>query len=200
MRVLFTCTPGAGHFHPLVPIARALEDAGHEVAFATPSPFVATVERAGFRAFPAGLAKTAAEAFPELLGLRGREETVFTLGRIRPAQAAVMAQDLLEIIPTWRPDLLVRETAEFGGCIAAERVGIPYAVVEVLATGFSEERRSLLADGLAAVLEQHGLSPDPELSILDRQLILSPFPPSYRGAPAGIDAKRWLSTRPTPFD
>ena len=38
MRVLFTSQPALGHFHPLVPIARVLESAGHEVAFATPAP------------------------------------------------------------------------------------------------------------------------------------------------------------------
>lgn len=54
MRVLFTSTPGYGHFHPLVPIARALAAVGHAVAFACPTSFVATIEAAGFRAFPAG--------------------------------------------------------------------------------------------------------------------------------------------------
>ena len=37
MRACFTTQPGTGMFRPLVPFARALADAGHEVAFA-PSP------------------------------------------------------------------------------------------------------------------------------------------------------------------
>ena len=37
MRVLFSCTAGYGHFHPLVPFAQALKRAGHEVAVAAPS-------------------------------------------------------------------------------------------------------------------------------------------------------------------
>jgi UDP:flavonoid glycosyltransferase YjiC (YdhE family) len=36
MRILFTTTAGLGHFHPLVPLARAAANAGHEVAFACP--------------------------------------------------------------------------------------------------------------------------------------------------------------------
>ena len=32
MKVLFTTQPLSGHWHPLVPFARALEDAGHDVA------------------------------------------------------------------------------------------------------------------------------------------------------------------------
>ena len=54
MRILFTTVQLSGHFHPLVPIARAAVAAGHEVAFACAASFVPTVDRAGFRAFPAG--------------------------------------------------------------------------------------------------------------------------------------------------
>ena len=200
MRALFTCNPNVGHFHPLVPIARAMMDAGHEVAFATPASFVATVERAGFRAIPAGLAKAVAEAFPEIRGLRGPDELAFMWAHVRPAQAAAMASDLLQIIAGWRPDILVRENAEFGGCIVAERLGIPYACVEVNAAGISPERRRMRSAGLAGLLAEHGLAPDPELQIDERQLVLSPFPPSYRGAPVRVADTPWLSVRPTPFD
>ena len=37
MRVLFTSTPQYGHFHPLVPFARAMAEAEHEISFATPA-------------------------------------------------------------------------------------------------------------------------------------------------------------------
>ena len=53
-RILFTTLPATGHFHPLVPLARAAVAAGHEVAFATPASFCPTVEAVGFRCFPAG--------------------------------------------------------------------------------------------------------------------------------------------------
>jgi len=54
VRVLFTCLPLLGHFHPLVPLARALENAGHEVAFATGPTLCPLVVTTGFRAFPMG--------------------------------------------------------------------------------------------------------------------------------------------------
>lgn len=200
MRALFTCQGLVSHFHPLVPFARAMADAGHEVAFASPAPLTPTIERSGFRAFPSGLAKPTAELFPEVVALRGREEMAFMVGRIRPAQAAAMVSDLLGVMEQWRPDLLVREGGEFGGCIAAERLGIPYAVVEILASGMSDERRSLLSAGLASVLADHGLPPDPELRILDRQLVLSPFPPTYRQADGLGTASRRHAIRPMPFD
>jgi hypothetical protein len=55
MRVLFTSPPLYGHFHPLVPYARALADAGHEVVFAAPAALAEAVLHAGLRHFPAGL-------------------------------------------------------------------------------------------------------------------------------------------------
>lgn len=55
MRVLFTCQPGFGHFLPMVPLARALGKAGHDVAFATGADFLSIVREAGFfRASPSG--------------------------------------------------------------------------------------------------------------------------------------------------
>jgi UDP:flavonoid glycosyltransferase YjiC (YdhE family) len=174
--------------------------AGHEVAFATPASFVPTVEHSGFRAFPAGMAELPAQIFPELRGLSGRAATEFTWLRVRPAQASAMVTDLLGIINTWRPDLIVRERAEYGGCIAAERCGLPYAAVEINAAQMGQDRRAMLSAGLAAVLTEFGLPPDPDLQIEERQLVLSPFPPSYRGsAPAGAVSPR-LPIRPTPFD
>lgn len=52
MRVLFTTQPGVGHFHPLVPLARALLAAGHAVAVACAPSFAPLVEVAGLTARP----------------------------------------------------------------------------------------------------------------------------------------------------
>jgi UDP:flavonoid glycosyltransferase YjiC (YdhE family) len=200
MRILFTCTAGFGHFHPLVPIARAGMQAGHDVAFATPASFVPTVERSGFRAFPAGMAELPAQMFPELRGLSGRAATEIVWLRVRPVQASAMVTDLLGIIDTWRPDLIVRERAEYGGCIAAERLGLSYASVEINAAQMGQDQRAMLSAGLAPVLAEFGLPPDPDLQIQERQLVLSPFPPSYRGSAPDSAASPRLPIRPTPFD
>ncbi len=49
MRVLFTTQPGEGHLNPLVPLARALLAAGHEVAVACAPSFGRLVEARGLR-------------------------------------------------------------------------------------------------------------------------------------------------------
>ena len=49
MRILFTTQPGAGHFNPLVPFARAVSAAGHDVA----ASLLATLDLATLEAMPA---------------------------------------------------------------------------------------------------------------------------------------------------
>ena len=52
MRVLFTFVGGAGHLDPLLPLARAVAAAGHEVAIAGSGGLMPRVESEGFTALP----------------------------------------------------------------------------------------------------------------------------------------------------
>lgn len=52
MRVLLSSTSGAGHFRPLLPFARALQRAGHDLACAAPAEAAPMVEREGLRHLP----------------------------------------------------------------------------------------------------------------------------------------------------
>ena len=54
MRFLICPGGGYGNLHPLVPLARALADHGHAVAFAIPPMHLGTVRELGFEGFPAG--------------------------------------------------------------------------------------------------------------------------------------------------
>jgi MGT family glycosyltransferase len=53
-RVLFVIEPGMGHFHPLVPIMRTLEQRGHAVALATSALYQARAEGVGIPFYPLG--------------------------------------------------------------------------------------------------------------------------------------------------
>ncbi|NMD25371.1 MAG: glycosyltransferase family 1 protein, partial [Actinobacteria bacterium] len=55
LRVLVTSTPGAGHIGPLVPLAAALQAAGHQVLWATATESCARVRALGFEAVAAGM-------------------------------------------------------------------------------------------------------------------------------------------------
>lgn len=199
MRVLFTTVPGYGHFHPLVPVARALVEAGHEVAFATPAAFAPAVAHAGFRTFPAGFDGDLSAVFPQLRSLSASDFGPFVLrevfGSFRPRH---LIPDLLALAATWRPDLIVREEREYGGCIAAEVLGVPHAAVCVIAIGDYAPAEWVGAP-LDALRAAHGLTPDPDRAMPFRYLRLRPFPPRFAD-PAFPVAPTTHHLRPTPAD
>ncbi len=179
MRILFTFIGGNGHFVPLIPVAHAAEAAGHTVAMGCGPSMVATVQAAGFNVFPMG---QGASSPPERLPLRpldaAREDEEFREGFARRgAQARVPLT--LALCQEWKPDVLVCDEADFGGMVAAERLGLPHATVLVMATG-SFVRAEVIGEALNELRAQHGLSPDPGLEMLRRYLLLCPFPPSFR--------------------
>lgn len=199
MRILFTFVGGSGHFEPLVPIARAAETAGHTIAFGCGPSMAATVEAAGFTVFVLGTGSGGAR---ERIPLRpvdiAREEQEFRDGFAREG-AAYRAPLTMALCGEWQPDLFVCDETDFGGMIAAEKLGLPYALVIVLAAG-GFTRPELIAAPLDEVRAQHGLPPDPDLAMLSRYLVLAPFPPSYRDPafplPATAHAFRPLTPAP----
>jgi UDP:flavonoid glycosyltransferase YjiC (YdhE family) len=141
VRVLFSCLPGFGHFHPLVPAVLALRAAGHQVAFATAERFCRNVvEPAGFPAFPAGLSplqvqdrlaeqdpQAGAGADPDDEAGQLRFGAEMFAGVAGPAKA----DDLSAVIRDWAPSLLVHDAVDFGAPLAAATAGLPYAAHSV---------------------------------------------------------------------
>lgn len=79
----------------------------------------------------------------------------------------------------WQPDVLVCDETDFGAMLAAERLGLPQATVLVMAAG-SFVRSEVVGEVLNELRREHGLPADPELEMLSRHLVLSPFPRSFR--------------------
>ena len=180
MRVLFTFAGGNGHFEPLVPIARAAEAAGHIVAFAGQAVMLPAIEAAGFTAFATAGATLSSrpERLPLLKLDLDREDRDLREG-FATRLARVRATAVLALCAAWQPDLLVCDEVDFGAMVAAERLGLPYATVLVIAAG-SFVRKEVVGEPLNELRAEHGLPPDPDLAMLNRYLVLSPFPPSYR--------------------
>ena len=174
MRILFAFAGGQGHFDPLVPLARAAAAAGHEVAVTGRADMLEAIRERGFDAVesPGGAPDPAArmplKAYDQADEERAlREWYAGTLARRR-------AQALLELGREWRAELVVRDEADFGARVAAERLGIPSAVVLVIAAEwFAAE--DVIAEPLAALRASNGLGEEAA-----DEAVLSPFPPSVR--------------------
>jgi UDP:flavonoid glycosyltransferase YjiC (YdhE family) len=176
MRALFTTQPGSGMFLPLVPFARALAAAGHDVAFACADCFRPAVEAAGFAAFPAGLDwrnDQMTRFFPDAPP-PGPVRSVWVNLLWRDRTTRAMVPDLLALAARWQPDLLVREGLEHGAYLAADLLGLPHVAAGAL---WFRAQAPLMAP-LEAVRRDLGLAPDPNGEEIFCYLALAPMPPS----------------------
>ncbi len=179
MRILITTL----HFHPLVPVARVLEAAGHQVAFVCSEDNRPAVEGVGFSFFPAGtsMREVMPALMPRMMAIPAAEREKLVMGEIF---GGVMPErilpDLLAICRDWRPDLLVRDALEFGGCIAAEHLGLPHASVEVGIFLPPPWVAQVAGSNLQTLRAGLALPPDPTFDMLYRYLHLAFVPPSYQ--------------------
>jgi UDP:flavonoid glycosyltransferase YjiC (YdhE family) len=198
VRFLFTCRHGFGHVLPLLPLARAVEAAGHEVAFATGDPFHRVAQDAGFVAFMAGLSvdrwrSEFTSRFGNFDQIPPTEFRPLFFGRVfTDLEVPARLSDLVAIFDRWQPDVLVHEIAEFAGPIAAAQAGIPYATCGVgplLQPAVAE----LAGKSVGRHWQAAGL--DPRNGRMYRSLYLDSCPPSLQIA--AIDQiERRLPIRP----
>jgi UDP:flavonoid glycosyltransferase YjiC (YdhE family) len=187
MRALLTCRPLTGHYRPMLPLARALVAAGHEVAFVSGEPIATEAAADGFTSFRAGLAVDARELlrqkFPEVDSLPPEQVRPFMFTELFVnIELGPRADDLREIAGTWKPDVIVHEVAEFAGPLVATALGIPYADH---AFGPAVQLDVIRAAGEAAAPDwrTHGLEPD-ALGGFYRHLYIDICPPSLQTAEA----------------
>lgn len=201
MRVLCSCVPGVGHFHPMVPLARQLATAGHNVAFATASSFCRCVEEAGFDSFPAGLGHAAASEqaarLPEVAHLGAGQGWVFGAHLFAGVGAAAKVADLAGVIGSWGADLVVHGAMDYGAPIAASVAGVPYAD-HSFGPLSSAQFLELAGEVVAPVWRRWAVEPE-ELGGMFRYLYLDICPPSLQAAHAdAVPVAHPL--RPAPFE
>jgi len=199
MRLLVTFVGGLGHLAPLLPLARAARDAGHDVAIAGSGGLVPQIEEAGFTAFatsPRPHHDQASESQGRtplaVLGARATEREFADNFADRGARRMALA--VPEVIRGFGPDLVLRDETDLGTTIAAELLDVPVATHLVLAAGLLV-RPELVAPRLDAVRAEHGLAPDPGLTRLTSGLVLSDAPPSFRSpeAPLRVEPTHYRS-------
>jgi len=196
MRVLFTVQPSTGHLHPLVPVADALRGGGHEVAVCSAASFRADVEAFGLRHIDAGLDWLTSDqstwtAFPPMPA-PGPEFAKFVVTIFADVTTGHMVPDLLDIAADFKPDLIVRESMEYGGCIAAEKLGIPHASIAGNAFSAIDSpdvhyfpgNRRMVAGPLSRHRVSVGLDADPDTLMPFRHLHVCFTPKDWDGEAA----------------
>ena len=189
MRILFSCFPGYGHLHPLLPLARAAQRAGHEVVIATGPGMAGRAAAFGFETWAVGLGQ-------EEIGARLESEFVEVPGRAPMERLRALAPllfveigarprvgEMLVRMGSWRPDVVVHEYSELSAPVAAARLGVP-AVQHGFGPLPPAELLATMTDPLALLALEYGvdsLPPDP--------LYLDPSPPSL-SVPGGAVAPR----------
>ncbi|MFE3533896.1 activator-dependent family glycosyltransferase [Streptomyces sp. NPDC059144] len=156
MRALFVTFPWRTHFQACVPLAWALQTAGHEVRVSSGPELTEVITRSGLTAVPVGsdepvlakLERSQADTFRRIAEEHGapddllsdvsenREEEL-TWERLRwlyryltgtfKAMNDSMVEELVEYCRWWQPDLIVWDSLSHAGSIAATAVGAAHA-------------------------------------------------------------------------
>lgn len=188
MRVLAIASPMVGHVLPLVPLAQAFRDAGHDVVFATAHEGVRAARASGFtvedvapglnvtRALLGALLRRPGMMRREMAGTGGTA----AVGPMFAPLAARMAQRSVGLADDWRPDLVLHEGLAPLGALLAARRGVPSVLVDALLF----DGRTLfaaVAPHLRGLARRYGLEAIPEPS----ETVVA-IPPSVGGQRPGI--------------
>jgi L-2-deoxyfucosyltransferase/glycosyltransferase DesVII len=155
MRVLFVVFPWRTHLQHIVPLAWALQAAGHEVRVASGPELTDSVTATGLPAVPVGsdepvfgrVEREQGEVYQQLVAAHGEQndilvdvcedrEEVLTWERLRwgsrflaattRASNDAMVEELVEYCRWWQPDLVLWDWLSHAGAIAATAVGVPH--------------------------------------------------------------------------
>jgi UDP:flavonoid glycosyltransferase YjiC (YdhE family) len=208
VRVLVVAGPLLGHAFPLVPLARALHDHGHEVIFATTGESV-NVRGSGLRVHEipgwTSLTRVGLRMMifhprltrDELRGAAGTRGVGLLFGRIngRLTDGAVAAVENLA------PRLVVYEPLAAAGAVAAAAAGVP-AVLHENSLFDGPALEAATVQHMRDALDRHGLAKLPDPAAIVRIAPPSVIPPqpgwSMRPVPYGGDVPvpHWLATPP----
>lgn len=184
VRVLFSSTSGYGHVLPMLPLARAFRDAGHDVLWATSAQAISLVAAARLETAPAGLSGPALRSGIAPLQARVAE--------IAPPQRAAfmfphmfgqlltppMAEDLLPLAREWGPDLLIHEHGELAAPVVGAVLGTP-TVTHSFGGAIPADIVRSATSAVAPVWAAHGLDPAPYAGCFT-SLYLDICPPSVQ--------------------
>ena len=148
MRIVFAAIPAYGHVYPMLPLATACADAGHDVVIATGEPFVGRLKLPTAPSFPVGM-----ELNTAVVETKRRHPAAEGLDLTVAMFADTTAEAVIEAMPPvlGDTDLVIYEAMNIGAGIAASARGIPsmafsigmaHGLIEYIHTGALAYHRS----------------------------------------------------------
>ncbi|GAB3936345.1 salmochelin biosynthesis C-glycosyltransferase IroB [Micromonospora vulcania] len=203
MRVLVVSAPLVGHVFPLVPLAVALRDAGHDVLVATGGGGVAAAE-AGLSVHDVApgfdFGRIALRVLPrhpliaraEMAGTAGTRGAGLLFGALNDQ----LTDPVVALATQWRPDLVLHEPFAVAGAVAAARLGVP-AVRQENSLFDGRELVRATSARLGVALRRHGLTELPPsaaaLSVAPSSVTTQDgWPMRYASYVGGGELPAWL--------
>ena len=200
MRILFRSLPAFGHVYPLIPLAFAARDAGHDIVFSTAGDFVGRLEALGFAVVPAGvpLEQSIFNRFgdtPPVTTTNGQTNWD-VIGELFTRAAMDTADDLLTLMPVIDPDVVVYEQVDMGAAVAAAAFDVPAVCLATTRALPPEIHEPFVAAPARALRSRYLVSRTVDLAEPD--VVVDAYPPSLQLPAAGTDPRR-IVMRPVPF-
>ncbi|RII14265.1 L-noviosyl transferase [Streptomyces sp. YIM 130001] len=174
MRVLFAGPPFFGLLYPLVPLAHALQAAGHDVLLGTCGAAVRRTAEAGLLAVDCAPGIDPGALYAQMeRDRRGKkppspgERGVPAKGKGFSFFSEEMADRMVATAESFAPDLVVHTPNGVVGQLVAARLKVP-SVLHAVGFGHTSAHVGMMNNALAPAYERHGLSgPDPIAAWLD---------------------------------
>ena len=179
VKIMFASLGAYGHLYPMMPLALACADAGHEAVIATGPPFLGQLPLPTVPGYPPNLEldwaiQEARRRHPDL------HDQDFSMAMFADVTAEFAIPTMIEQCERIRPDLVVYEGMHTGAGVAASVLGIPAAAYAIaLASFIYNDLHSATVDYQRDTWLQRNLTP-PEGNGLLAAALINPAPPTVR--------------------
>ncbi len=177
---MFASLGAYGHLYPMMPLALACADAGHEVVIATGEPFLGRLPLGTVPGYPPDLEldwaiQEARRRHPDL------HDQDFSMAMFADVTAEAVAPTMIEQCERVRPDLVIYEAMNTGAGVAASVLGIPAVAYAIALVSFIYRSLHTATVGYQRdTWLQRGRRTPPEGNGLLAAALINPAPPTLR--------------------